>query len=59
MGNLEPIEGLQLPGKSWMVNCSQFGAISALTTVAATHPPTTAMWQAAVHVFYAQPEQSL
>ena len=28
-------------GKSWTVNCSQFGPISALNTVAVTHPPNS------------------
>lgn len=50
------LEGLQLPGEGLD---GEFWSVSALTTVAATHSLSLAMWQAAVHVFLGQLAHSL
>ena len=44
----------RLPGGDWRVNCSQAGSSSAPSTAAATHLPTPAPGQAAVHPFLEQ-----
>lgn len=53
---LTRLEGLQLPGEGLD---GEFWSVSALTTVAATHSLSLAMWQAAVHVFLGQLAHSL
>lgn len=49
----------RLPGGDWRVNCSQAGSSSAPSTAAATHLPTPAPGQAAVHPFLEHPAHSL